>query len=366
MGVVQVLNKGYSKSADVMKLLRRLTLVAATHNFTYSSRWVTGCGNEKADALSRFQFVKFRSLAPDMQDTPCQIPCTIMFRWMAQGLITLNVHWWQELEILMLQEWKLSILFCLMNNAPSIFTTSWLPGEEFLVYFVTHCVFSLGLAYITKKTYLASIRNFYIERGLCNPFLDFKGLSMLQLELILKSLHVVLDGKLFGSYKDILIKAAFSLAFSGFLRCGEFTTYCNAFDPDCNLCLGDITFEFSKDQSVAMQLFLRASKTDPLRQGCTIRYFSVDGVSCPVKSLYKFLQLRLQLNREPHSPLFMLPDGAPLTRGFFLDMLSTACQQAGFCHKGFSGHSFWIGAATVCARKKCCGTSYSNYGSMEQ
>ena len=260
-----------------------------------------------------------------------------------------------------------------MNNAPSIFTTSWLPGEEFLVYFVTHCASSLGLAYVTIKTYLAGIRNFYIERGLGNPFLDFKGLPMLQLELILKgiskqqqpksnkrlpitasvlkSLHVVLDGKLFGYYKDILMKAACSLAFFGFLRCGEFTIYCNAFDPDCNLCLGDITFEFSKDQPVAMQLFLRASKTDPLRQGCTIRYFSVDGVSCPVKSLYKFLQLRLQLNREPHSPLFMLPDSAPLTRGFFLDMLSTACQQAGFCPEDFSGHSFRIGAATVCARK---------------
>ena len=168
---------------------------------------------------------------------------------------------------------------------------------------------------------------------------------------VLKSLHVVLDGKLFGSYKDILMKAACSLAFFGLLRCGEFTTYCNAFDPDCNKCLGEITFEFSKDQPVAMQLFLRASKTDPLRQGCTIRYFSVDAMSGPVKSLYKFLQLRLQLNREPRSPLFRLPDSAPFTRGFFLDMLSTACQQAGFCPEGFSGHSFQVGAATVCARK---------------
>ena len=110
MGVVQVLNKGYSKSAAVMKLLRRLTLVATTHNFTYFSRWVTGCRNEKADALSRFQLAKFRCLAPDAQDTSCQIPCAIIFSWMAQGLITLNVHWGQELKILMLQEWKLSIL----------------------------------------------------------------------------------------------------------------------------------------------------------------------------------------------------------------------------------------------------------------
>ena len=93
MGVVYVLNKGSSKSADVMKLLRRLTLVAATHHFSFASQWVQGRRNEKADALSRFQFDKFRNLAPDAQATPCQIPSEIMFGWTAHEHILQHVHW---------------------------------------------------------------------------------------------------------------------------------------------------------------------------------------------------------------------------------------------------------------------------------
>lgn len=167
---------------------------------------------------------------------------------------------------------------------------------------------------------------------------------------ILNRLYAVLDGKLFDTYKDVLVKAACSLAYFGFLRCGEFTTYCNVFDPEANLCLGDLTFEFKSNKPVSMNLFLKASKTDPMRQGCTIRYFAVKGVICPVESLHKFLQLRLLLNRDPQSPLFILPDGAPLSRSLFLSMLNTACRQAGIPPEGYSGHSFRIGAATACAK----------------
>ena len=160
-------------------------IVAATHNYTYSSRWVTGCKNEKADALSRFQLAKFRSLAPDVQDTPCQIPCAIMYSWMTQGHITLNVHWGQELE--MLREWKLSILFAKWTMRHQFSPLLGCQETNFW-YILWYCASSLGLAYVTIKTYFAGIRNFYIERGLGNPFLDFKGLLMLQLELILKGI----------------------------------------------------------------------------------------------------------------------------------------------------------------------------------
>ena len=220
-----------------------------------------------------------------------------------------------------------------MHNMPSIYVQSWMPGEEIFIYFVTHCAASLSLAYATIRTYLAGIRNFFIEQGQGNPFLLCNGLPMLQLELVLKgikkqhkpqqnkrlpitstilcNLHLVLDGKLFSAYKDILMKAACSVAYFGFLRCGEFTTYGKVFNFDSNLCLGDISFTMSNKQPVAMHLFLKASKTDPFRQGCTIRYFRLSNVICPVQNLYRFLQIRLSISRDARSPLFMLPDGAP-------------------------------------------------------
>ena len=76
---VQILNKGRSKSADIMKLMRRLTLVAAKYSFAYAARFVPGRKNVKADALSRLQIEKFRSLAPEADKLPCQLPSDIMF-----------------------------------------------------------------------------------------------------------------------------------------------------------------------------------------------------------------------------------------------------------------------------------------------
>ena len=135
---------------------------------------------------------------------------------------------------------------------PSIYVKSWMPGEEIFIYFVTHCAAALSLAYVTIRTYLAGIRIFFIEQGQGNPFLQCNGLPMLRLELVLKgikkqhnpqqnkrlpisstilrNLHMVLDGKLLRTYKDILMKAACSVAYFGFLRCGEFTTYGKVFN----------------------------------------------------------------------------------------------------------------------------------------
>ena len=51
---------------------------------------------QKGDALSRFQFNKFRSLAPNAQATLCQISSEIMFSWTTHEHILQNVHWGQR------------------------------------------------------------------------------------------------------------------------------------------------------------------------------------------------------------------------------------------------------------------------------
>ena len=77
---------------------------------------------------------------------------------------------------------------------------------------------------------------------------------------ILRNLHMVLDGKLFSTYKDILMKAAYSVAYFGFLRCGEFTTYGKVFNFESNLCLGDISFTMSNKQPVAIAFVPKSFK----------------------------------------------------------------------------------------------------------
>ena len=164
-----------------------------------------------------------------------------------------------------------------MHNMPSIYVKFWMPGEEIFIYFVTHCAAALSLAYVTIRTYLAGIRNFFTEQGQGNSFLRCNGLPMLQSKLVLKgikkqhkpqqnkrlpitsttlcNLHVVIDGKLFSTYKDILMKAACSVFYFGFLHCGEFTPYCKVFNFESNLCLRDISFTMSNKQPVVMHLF---------------------------------------------------------------------------------------------------------------
>jgi hypothetical protein len=76
---VHILNKGRSPCKSIMKLMRRLVIVAATSNFHFLATHVPGRTNQIADALSRLNLQKFRQLAPEAAPEPCQVPSKIMF-----------------------------------------------------------------------------------------------------------------------------------------------------------------------------------------------------------------------------------------------------------------------------------------------
>lgn len=70
---VKIINKGRSEIPTIMKFMRKLTLCFANDNFVLSVTHIRGVDNCIADALSRFQMNRFRSLAPqaDVLPTPC-------------------------------------------------------------------------------------------------------------------------------------------------------------------------------------------------------------------------------------------------------------------------------------------------------
>ena len=87
--VVSSLHKGSCRCSNVMSLLRRLFLVCALQNFNVSASYVKGVSNGIADSLSRQDFGRFRTLAPQaaaIPDTtrplpnvpgePSLVPCT--------------------------------------------------------------------------------------------------------------------------------------------------------------------------------------------------------------------------------------------------------------------------------------------------
>ena len=61
-----------------MGLVRHLSLLAIRHLFAFSTSSVDGKANPVAYSLSRFQFQRFRRLAPQADLTPCVIPESLL------------------------------------------------------------------------------------------------------------------------------------------------------------------------------------------------------------------------------------------------------------------------------------------------
>ena len=236
-----------------------------------------------------------------------------------------------------------------------------------MVYYVCYLADTKQLAHSTIKSYLAGIRNYCVVEGLDYPFVRHNGQAMLQLKLVLRGIKKsrvpkvlirlpitsailigffeILNSNVLCQYTKLLMKAALSIAFFGFLRCGEFTTYSNEFDSDSNLCYGDVLL---KPQEVYINL--KSSKTDPFRHGLKIPLFKNESPICPVTAMSNFMEERSRFAMDKTLPLFMFIDYTHLTRNKFICMLRELCVLSGIDSNEYSGHSFRIGAATSCAK----------------
>lgn len=72
--VVNIINSKRSRVSRVMDLLRHLTLTTLQYNIYIRAKHIPGKHNEIADSLSRFQFQRFRMLAPQADVVPHKIP----------------------------------------------------------------------------------------------------------------------------------------------------------------------------------------------------------------------------------------------------------------------------------------------------
>ena len=163
------------------------------------------------------------------------------------------------------------------------------------------------------------------------------------------------------SLRDNLnFNAAIKIAWSGFLRCGEFTVpNRHSFDPTIHLTRSSITFIPSLAEPTHIRLTLPSSKTDPFRKGVSILVARVlsEGESDSTCAVLTLQCLFLQ-NPQPssNSPLFTDGTGSPLSRNSFLSLLKNRLAAIGLNQAHCSGHSFCRGAATSAAT-----VGYSDY-----
>jgi len=93
------------------------------------------------------------------------------------------------------------------------------------------------------------------------------------------------------SYDNTTFWAMCCLAFFGFLRVSEFTIPGDS--PACHLSLNDILNDIAVDSRAnprLLQLLLKQSKTDSLKQGAKVHLGTIDSPVCPVKAVLSYLE----------------------------------------------------------------------------
>ena len=135
----------------------------------------------------------------------------------------------------------------------------------------------------------------------------------------------------------LMLTAACTLAFHGFLRCSELTTG-----------LARSSAHIIAAPLRHIELRVPASKTDPFRRCATITVGASSGLCCPVSNLSQYLDATR--GRPANTPLFAYSSGLPLTHPVLTQQIQRALLEAGVPDaRHYMSHSFRIGAATATA-----------------
>ena len=218
-----------------------------------------------------------------------------------------------------------------------------------------------GLAYPTIQLYLSAVRFLQISTGMTDPFTVASPMLTYVLRGVRRThplhtrpkrlpitpdiLHLLHRSwsSIPLSYDHCMLSAASCLAFFGFLRCGEFTTSPGRHST-C-LTIEDNSFDTHPNPTV-VTFVLRHTKTDRLGQGVSISLSRIFHSLCPVTALLSYLALRPAIP----GPLFIFPNGSPLSRSHVVSSVRQALLSQGMDTSQYSGHSFRIGTATAAAK----------------
>ena len=112
------------------------------------------------------------------------------------------------------------------------------------------------------------------------------------------------------------------------------------FDPEADLSEVDVALDDLVNPTV-VRVHIKASKTDPFRQGVYVYLGATGNDLFPVAAVSAYLAV---WGREP-GPFFRFASGTALTREALVKQLHSALAQFDVDVSQYSGHSFHIGAA---------------------
>ena len=213
------------------------------------------------------------------------------------------------------------------------------------------------------KLYLAGIKSYQLDLGIeCSEFTDprlertIQGIKRdhgephrrTRTPLTRPYLLQILSRLRVHNYENTVLQAAFTLAFAGFLRVGEFTYKGSDMEIGPAFAKWFLTKKSVRirGEGTYMELSLPSSKTDPFRKGITITIAASHDNACPVPAMKRFLAS--DTHRPVHSPLFFIGKykQLPFTREYVVNQLQELARGAGLGDGSWNGHSFRRGAAT--------------------
>ena len=237
-----------------------------------------------------------------------------------------------------------------------------LPADEDQLLLYVAFLHQEGLKAATVRVYLAAVRSLHIEEGHGNPLdnnqrliralraLDITGDKPNQKLPITLDILQLLYHQVPRTYDGCVLWAAMTVGFFGCLRASEFCSSSPAFNPETDLCVGDVKFITTEDVP-HMCMTVKHSKTDVRNKGFTV----VLGCSsssvcayCSVQAMFRMKQHQGQ-HVTPQHPLFQLSSGLVLTKAVFVAHTRQYLSNMGLDAKAYSGHSFRAGSATSAA-----------------
>ena len=223
-----------------------------------------------------------------------------------------------------------------------------------------------GLRHSSIKGYLSAVRRMQIVAGLGDPFAaswpllecTLKGIKLTQARSTAGQtrLRLPITPALLRLLREfwektphdqdcIMLWAACCTCFFGFLRSGEITVpSAKEYDAGSHLSEGDVRLD-SVTSPTTVQVWIKASKTDPFRKGVSVYLGKTGNGLCPVAAVAAYLAVR----GRSQGPFFRFAGGTPLTREGLVKHVREALGASGVDASKYSGHSFRIGAATAAA-----------------
>ena len=219
-------------------------------------------------------------------------------------------------------------------------------------------VFSLALQLLchsTIKSYLTAIRHLHrsphSQHGKGIKTVQSRGPKRVEQLPITPTLLAKLNGVWSrgpNQFEGLMLWAAASLCFFGFMRSGELTIpSAKSYDAGAHLSFQDVTMDCVHNPRI-LRVNLKASKTDPFRVGVNVYVGTTGNGLYPVTAVLHYNMVE----RGPGpGPFFKFEDGSPLTRAKFVVKVKEALSLAGVDCTAYSGHSFRSGAATTAAKQ---------------